>query len=117
MLGRRQSGRARAPCAARNAGPMIRKTAPNVLGVSSPSGIAVTSRPPGPPGQPERHRREDQVADHDADGRPRDHPRQHELGGHPERRRPAGSAIRIMSPTLSSISPKKALTSPRAAQA
>ncbi len=31
------------PSAARNDGPMIRITEPNVLGVSSPSGIAVTS--------------------------------------------------------------------------
>ena len=43
---RRRRGRARGAVAARNAGPMIRKTAPKVLGVSSPSGIAVTSRRP-----------------------------------------------------------------------
>ena len=49
------SGSSPRPVAAWNAGPMIRKTEPKVLGVSSPSGIAVTSLPArsaGPGGTP-----------------------------------------------------------------
>ena len=51
----------------------------NVLGVSRPKGMAVTSRAAGPPGQAERHPGIDQVAEHDAQGRAGDHLRQHEL--------------------------------------
>ena len=60
------------------AGPMIRNTVPNVLGVSRPSGMAVTSDRPVSPGEPKRHGRVDQVADQHADGRAGDHPREHE---------------------------------------
>ena len=108
--------RARDPVASWYAGPMIRKTVPNVLGVSSPSGMAVTSDRPVSPRQPKRHGRIDQVADQNADGRARDHPRQNEhlwaCLNAPTSRLP----IKIMTPMLSSISPKNALTSPRRAQ-
>ena len=63
---------------------MIRKTEPNVLGVSRPRGMAVTSDRPVLPGQPKRHERIDQVADQDPDGRSRDHPGQNERPRHLE---------------------------------
>ena len=68
---------------------MIRITEPNVLGVSSPSGMAVTSTP-RPPGQAKRQRREDQVAGQHAHGRAGNHPPEHEIPRHPEPDQQAG---------------------------
>ena len=56
----------------RNAGPKTKKTIPKVLGVSSPSGIAVTSSA-GSPGQAEGHPSEEQIAHQHPDRRAGNH--------------------------------------------
>ena len=95
---------------------MIRKTVPNVLGVSRPSGMAVTSERPVLPGQAKRHDRVNQVSDQHAHRRARDHPGQNERPRHLENHNEQASPSRSCTPMLSSISPKNALMSPRRAQ-
>ena len=74
--------------------------------------MAVISRPAGPTRQAKRHGGIDEIAHEYADGRTRDHAGQDELPGQAECVT-SRLAIRIMTPMLSSISPKKALMSPR----
>ena len=72
--------------------------------------------PAGPPGQAEGHDRVDQVADHDADGRPGDHPGQDERPGQAEAAdEQAGHQDHVAD--VVEHQPKKALMSPRRAQA
>ena len=75
--GRDRRGRARSPSS--SAGSSTRNATPNVLGVSRPSGMAVTSRLPRAPRQAEGHPRVHQVAQQHAQRRAGDHARQHEL--------------------------------------
>ena len=104
------SGSSPRPSAAWKAGPMIRITEPNVLGVSSPRGMAVTSR------RPVRRARRNAMAVkiRSPTSTPTAVPgiirvRTKSRGiPNPTSR----LVIRIMPPMLSIISPKKALRSP-----